>query len=45
MIDSKENNNFDLEVKGLKSLKSMCSCNILHAIKPTSFSFVHRMHF
>ena len=46
MIDSKENNKFDLGVKGLKSLKSnLCSCNILHAIKPTSFALVHRMHF
>ena len=45
MIDSKENNKFDLGVKGLKSLKSMCSCNILHAIKPTSFAFVHSIAF
>ena len=45
MVGSKENYKFDLGVKGLKSLKSMCSCNILHVIKPTSFAFVYRMHF
>ena len=40
MIDSKENNKFDLGVKGLKSLKNMCSCNILHAIKLFAFLMV-----
>ena len=33
MIDSKENNKFDLGVKGLKSLKSMCCVHVISCMR------------